>query len=790
MIMLRNYFLTAIRNIRRHKGYSFINVAGLAIGFVCSFFILLWVQDEMSYDTFLPENDQVYRVMRHTVFGGKKGTGSAMPKPIAQVLVDDYPEITHTVLMSWDMDMVLTYENQPFRSEGRYFGSDFFTVFKFPLIIGDAATALLDPESIAISESLAERFFGKDWRQKDDLLGKRFNIDHRLDVRLTAIFKEVPANSSLQFNFVLPMQEYIRNNDWVERWDNNGLRLFARLEKGADPEVVNAKIKDLIDQHVDAWESDVFLQPYSDMYLWSDFENGVLVGGRIEYVRIFLLVAVFIILIASINFMNLSTARSMQRAREIGVRKAVGATKSSLARQFIGESMLTAMMAFVMAMILVFLLLPSFNMLTSKAVSISLLDPGLWLQFGGLALFTGLLAGSYPALYLSSFNVVSVLRGTPRKKSRGGGLRKGLVVLQFIMCIILIVGTFTVYQQLRYIRNKALGVDRENVVYMAFEGNIRNQFDAFKNELLNTPGIMNVTLSSQNPLSVGNNTIGVDWDGKLEGDNTLYSTILTGYDFVETMRIKLKEGRVFSKEFGADSSNYMINEKAAASMGMDNPVGQRLTLWGREGSIIGVVKDFHMQSLYRPIEPVIMRLSPQRTWIVYVRIEAGQTREALAALETVHNKFNPEYPFNCRFLDDEFEQTYRSETVIGTLANIFAVLAILIACLGLLGLASFTAEQRVKEIAIRKVLGASVLKIVMMLSREFILLVVGAYAFAAPIAYYLMSKWLEDFAFHTEISIGILASAGILSVLIAWLNVGYQSIRAGMANPVVSLRSE
>ena len=790
MSMLRNYFVTAVRNIRRHKGYSFINIAGLAIGFACSFFILLWIQDEMSYDTFLPESDQVYRVMQHTNFGGTTGTQSAMPKPLGDVLDEEYPEITHTVLMSWEMNMVLTYENQPFRFEGQYFGSDFFTVFKFPLIIGDAATALQDPESIAISESLAERYFGNDWRKRDDLLGTMFNIDHRLNVRLTAVFEEVPANSSLQFNFVLPMQEYIRNNDWVERWNNNGLRLFARLEKGVDAERVSAKIKVLIDQHVDAWESDVFLQPFSDMYLWSDFENGVLVGGRIEYVRIFLLVALFIILIASINFMNLSTARSAQRALEIGVRKSVGATKASLAYQFIGESILTAMMAFVMAVGLVYLLLPSFNELTEKFVSISLLDARLWLQFGGIALLTGLLAGSYPALYLASFNIVRVLKGSPTSTASGGGLRKGLVVFQFIMSIILIVGTLTVYRQLSYIRNKALGVDRENVVYLDYEGGIEKQFEAFKHELLNGPGIVNVTNASQNPLSVGQNTIGVEWDGKVEGDNTLYSIISTGYDFVETMKIKLKEGRLFSTEYGTDSTNYIINEKAAASMGMGDPVGQPLTLWDRPGAIIGVVKDFHMRSLYQPIEPVIICLRPQSTQILFVRIAAGQTAEALARLEKVYKEFNPEYPFNYRFMDEEYEETYRSETVIGTLANIFAVLAILIACLGLFGLASFTAEQRSKEIGIRKVLGASVSNIVMLLSREFILLVVGAYVVAVPIAYYVMSRWLEDFTFHTEISAGVLAGAGVVSVLIAWLNVSYQSIRAAMANPVVTLRSE
>jgi len=788
--MIRNFFITAFRNIFRHKGYSFINVTGLAIGLACSFFILLWVQDERSYDKFIPEGDQIYRVMRTCVFGGNTGTTSSMPKPIAKVLVDEFPEITHTVLMSRALEMVLTHDHQAFRAQGRYIGSDAFTVFKYPLIAGDPATALRDPESIAVSESLAERHFGSDWREKKDLLGSMINVDHRLDAKLTAVFKDIPPNSSIQFDFIIPVQEFIRRNDWVERWDNNGLGVFARLDKGADPEAVNAKIKDLIDQHVDAWETDVFLQPYRDMYLWSSYENGKLVGGRIEYVRIFLFVALFIILIACINFMNLATARSSQRAREIGVRKTVGATKFSLARQFLGESLLTATIAFLIAMVLIFLLLPVFNQLTGKSVQLSLFDPGLWLQFGGLALFTGFLAGSYPALYLSSFSVASVLRSGTGQKARGAGLRKGLVVFQFVMSIVLIISTLTVYRQLNYIRNKALGVDRENVVSLPLEGNLRQQYDAFKQELLSKPGVVNVTISNQNPIAVFGNTIGVEWDGKLEGDNTLYSIISTGYDFVKTMRIQMDSGRVFSREYSTDSSNYIVNERAAAAMGMDNPLGQRLSVWGREGQIIGVVKDFHTQSFYRDIEPVILRLAPDQTNTILMRIAAGETPKAMATLKSLYNRFNPGYPFNYSFLDADFEQMYRSETVISSLAIVFTVLAILIACLGLLGLASFTAEQRTKEIAIRKVLGSSIMNIVLLLSREFVLLVTAAYLVALPIAWYLMSRWLGDFAFHTNISAVVLIGAGVISVLIAWLNVSYQSIRAARTNPVKSLRSE
>ena len=788
--MIRNYLITAIRNISRHKAYSSINVLGLSLGLACSFFIVLWVQDEFSFDQFHENGEQVYRVMRHAGFGGEIRTTSSIPKPLADVLRVEYPEITHTMLMNWESSMVINHEDVSFRAEGQHFGPDLFNIFTFPLLVGNPETALERPESIVLSASMAEKFFGSDWQKGGNILGKVFRIDNRMDFTVTGVFEDVPANSSLQFDFVLPIEEYIHRNDWLEHWGNNSLRLFVRLREDADVSALSNNIKDLIDERVDQWESDVFLQPISDMYLRSEYEEGILVGGRIDYVRIFLLVAVFIILIAGINFMNLATARSAQRAREIGVRKSVGATKSLLVRQFLGESLLTALLAFFFAILLVFLLAPQFNALTGKSISLTLLDPSLWLQFGGISLIAGLFAGFYPAFYLSSFNVIDVLRSSQGKASRGTGLRKGLVVFQFMMSIILIVGTITVYRQLHYIRAKDLGVDRENVLYMDFEGGIREQFETFKQELLQEPGIINVAASNTNPLAINNNTISPEWDGKDPNDNTLYSIISASYGFAETMKIQLKEGRLFSEEYGADSSNFIINERAAVTMNMEEPVGQRLAMWGYEGQIIGVLKDFHMNSFYRPIEPVIMRLHPEDAWIMYVRLAAGQTPTALAALERIYEKFNPEYPFNYRFMDEEYEEMYRSEVVIGTLANVFAVLAVVIACLGLFGLASFTAEQRTKEIGIRKVLGASVSSVVLLLSREFIVLVVFAFAAAAPVAYFLMADWLNDFTYHTDLGLGILALSGIVSVLIAWLTVSYQSIRVATANPVVSLRSE
>lgn len=788
--MLKNYLKIALRNLFKHKGYSFLNVFGLAAGLACSFFILLWIQDELSFDSFHAEKDQIYRVMQHATFGGRKGTQSAIPGPLDDILDEQYSEITNSVLMSWDFNMVVALDDVAFRADGRYFGPDLFKVFTFPLIIGDPATALLNPESIVLSESMAEKYFGLDWQTRDDILGTTLRIENRIDMTLTGVFEDIPANSTIKFEFALPVEEFSRRNEWVNTWTSNGLRLFVRLRHDADPVAVSAKIEGLIRENNTQWETELFLQSITDMYLRSDYEDGVLVGGRIKYVRIFILVALFIILIASINFMNLATARSAQRAREIGIRKLVGANRTLLARQFLGESILLSLIAFVMAQIFVFVLLPSFNALTQKSVSVSILDPTLWLQFGGIALLTGLLAGSYPALYLSSLNVIGVLRGSKGNTSHGAGVRKGLVVFQFMMSIILIVGTVTVYKQLEYIRSKDLGVDRENVVYMDFEGGVKEQFTTFKNELLQEPGIVSVSAGSQNPLSIGQNTMGTDFDGKDPEDTTLYNIISTEIGFVETMGIEISQGRVFSEEFGTDSSNYIVNERAVKAMGMEDPIGQRLGLWGIEGTIIGVMKDFHMRSLYEPIYPVIFRLNQESAQIMFVRLGAGQTKEGIASLERVFKAFNPEYPFHYRFLDERFEDTYRSEIVIGTLANFFAFMAVLIACLGLFGLASFTAERRTKEIGIRKVLGASVSNIFFLLSRDFLILVLGAFAVAAPISYIVMNNWLNDFAFHTDLGIGVLGLAGIASVLIAGLTVSWQSIRAAIANPASSLRSE
>ena len=796
--MLRNYLKTALRSMRRHQAYSLINVGGLSVGLIASFLILLWVQDELSYDQFPDEVEQIYRVMRTSRHGaGQVSTTASITAKLDEVLVSDYPEITMGALQSWQQNLSFSRGDLTFRESGRHAGVDYFKMFSFPFLAGDRETALVDPNAVVLSETMARKYFGEAFAAGMDsraaasaILGEVLRLDNRLDVTVTGVLEDLPPNSSAQFDFILPVEEYARRNSWMDNWTNNGIRMFVKLQPGADAAAVSGKIKNLIKEHAGESVSELFLQPYTDIYLRSKYEDGVLVGGRIGDVRLFTIIAVIILLIASINFMNLATARSAQRALEIGIRKTFGGLRSSLAGQFLGESMLTTLFAFLLAVVGVWVLLPGFNAITNKQITMSLADPALWGQFLGLAIATGLLAGVYPAVYLSGISLINVLRKGISSTSGGAGLRKGLVVFQFAISIVLIVGTITVYNQLDYIRSKNLGMDRENVFYSVLEGTAASQYDRFRDQLMREPSIVNVTSGSENPLEVNISTSGPDWDGKDPDDKTLYFIITTGYDYLETMKMELVEGRAFSRAFATDSLNVVVNETAARAMGMEAPLGQRLALWGREGQIVGVVKDFHMASMYDAIEPLIFRLDPEDPGFLFVRAAAGRTEEALAVFEKTFKAFNPEYPFAYTFLDTAFEETYRSEVVIGTLANYFAVLTLFVACLGLFGLASFTAERRTKEIGIRKVLGASVAHVVLLLSRDFLQLVAVGFVLGAPLAYYLMNDWLAEFAFHTTLGVGIFVVAAGAVLVIASGAVGYQSVKAALANPADSLRSE
>jgi len=785
--MLRNYLKIAWRNIAKSKTFSFINVLGLALGMTCSLLILLWVQDERSVNRFHANGPRIYQVLENQQWTGNDiSTTPATPGPLAPALVAEVPEVEKAVKITWEEERLLALGQKAYKEKGRIAGPDLFQIFTFPFLHGNAKTAILEPTSIVISEKVALKLFGK-----TDVLGRMIRLDNKEDRKITGVMQNIPETSSLKFDFVLPLEPFEKENQWITKWDNNGIRTFALLHANADVNRVNAKILDFVHQHdKNVTTIKTFLFPFEDSYLYSKFTNGKPDGGRIDYVRLFTIVAIFILIIACINFMNLATARSAKRAKEVGIRKVVGAERSFLIGQFIGEAVLTAGMALIFAVLLVQVLLPVFNTLTEKQISIEYGNPYYWLTLLGLALLTGIVSGSYPALFLSSLQPVKILKGTLRFKSGAVLFRQGLVVFQFALSLLLIIGTLIAGRQVDYIRTKNLGLDRENVVYMALEGDLPKRFDVFKQELLQSPGIQSVTSSGSDPLAIGNSTIGVEWKGKDPADKTLFTQMPVSYDFINTMKIKLLDGRDFSKNVVTDSTNYLVNEEAARRMGMKSPVGQDLKFWGKSGKIIGLMKNFHLNSLRVAIEPLILRLDTTYNSTVIIRTRPGDIEKAIASMQALSKKHNPAYPFAYEFADESFEKQYTSETLIGKLANYFAILAIFIACLGLFGLAMFTAEQRTKEIGVRKVLGASIPSIVTLLSKDFLRLVLIAIVIATPIAWYSMSQWLQDFKYRIDIEWWMFMGAGLLAIAIALLTVSFQSIKAALMDPVKSLRTE
>lgn len=785
--MLRNYIKIAWRNIVKSKTFSFINVLGLALGMTCSLLILLWVQDERSINRFHANGPRLYQVLENQQWtGNETSTTPATPGPLAPALVAEVPEIDKAVKITWEDERLLAVGEKAYKEKGRIAGPDLFQIFSFRLIHGSAKTAITGPTSIVISETVAQKLFGK-----TDVIGRMIRLDNKEDRQITGVMQKIPETSSLKFDFVLPLEPFEKENQWLSKWDNNGIRTFALLHPNTDVNRVNAKIKDMVHRHENKVTTiTTFLFPFEDAYLYSKFTNGLPDGGRIEYVRLFTVVAIFILIIACINFMNLATARSAKRAKEVGIRKVVGAERAFLIGQFVGEAVLMAGMALVFAVVLVLLLLPAFNRLTEKQISIEYGNPVFWLTLLGLALITGVVSGSYPALFLSSLQPVRILKGTLRFNAGAVLFRQGLVVFQFALSLLLIIGTLIAGRQVNYIRTKNLGLNRENVVYMALEGDLSKRYEVFRQELLQSPGIQSVTSSGSDPMDIGNSTIGVEWKGKDPSDKTLFTQMPVSYDFLSTMKIKLLDGRDFSKAFVTDSTNYVVNEEAARRMGMKAPVGQDLKFWDKPGKIIGLIKNFHLNSLRVAIEPLILRLDTTYNSQLIVRTQPGQTEQALASMQQLAKKYNPAYPFAYEFADDTFEKQYKSETLIGTLANCFAVLAIFIACLGLFGLAMFTAEQRTKEIGVRKVLGASVASIVALLSKDFLRLVLIAILVASPLAWYTMSQWLEDFKYRIDIEWWVFAVAGFLAVAIALLTVSFQSVKAALMDPVKSLRTE
>lgn len=784
--MITHTIKLAIRNFRRHKSSFFINLIGLSTGLACALLILLWVRDELLVDKFHAKNDRLFQVMEHQQYAEDIMTTTSTPGLLAETLADEIPEIEHAATVLWSNNYTLTVKDQNVKKKGHYAGTDFFHLFSFDLLHGTPSDVLVDMNAIVISESLAKLLFGS----SEQAMGQSMEIEHDEVFAVTGIFKDLPSNSSYQFDFILNYEKYKKDNEWILNWESNGPSTIATLVEGADAEAVSAKIADFVAKRAEESNVTLFLKPFSQKYLYGRYENGKLAGGRIDYVKLFSIIAIFILVIACINFMNLSTARASRRAKEVGVKKAVGAMRSSLIKQYLGESILIAFSALVVAVMLVWLFLPRFNMMTDKEIVLQL-SPTIIGAFLGITLLSGVLAGSYPALYLSSFKPVTVLKG--ELKTSWGELwaRRGLVVFQFTLSVVLIVAVLVVYQQIQFVQTQNLGYDKEQLIYFDLNGRLEEQSEAFLAEAKKLPGVENISSIGHNLIGRQNNTSGLEWEGKDPTARILFENVSINYDLLETIGVELKEGRFFSKAYGADSSKVVFNERAIEIMGLKDPIGQKIKLWDEyDLEIIGVVKDFHFQSLHEEMNPLFFRLNPQNTWTIMARLAAGKEKEAIGQLKNFYETFNPGFSFDPQFMDEQYAMQYAAEQRVASLSRYFAGFAILISCLGLFGLAAFTAERKKKEIGIRKVLGASVSNIVLLLTQDFTRLVMFSILLGLPVAYMMTDRWLTGFAYHINLSLWFFLLAGCLVMLISWLTVGSQAFRSAQANPRDCLRSE
>lgn len=786
--MLKNYLLITVRNLLRNKTFSLINILGLAFGISCSLTILLWVKDEMSMDDFHVNNDRLYRVMeRQTYTNGSIFVFSSTPGPMAPVIKEKFAEIELASRVTWPENRLFSKEDKSFYQEGRFVDPDFLKMFSFTLAKGDTSTALKDMYAVVISKAMAEKFFGE-----EDPIGKALLMDNQDSFTVSAVLDEIPSNSSVKFDFLISFAYYYKvNENWLSQWGNNNIRTNLQLVAGTDTEAFSKKLGEELKTHEPESNIEFLLQPFRDAYLYGKFENGQLVGGRIEYVRIFFVVAILVLLIASINFMNLTTAQASKRAKEVGLRKAVGAIRYQLATQFLGESMLMVVLSGVLALGITLLLMPVFNEIADKKLSLSLIDAPSALLFTGIILFTGFLSGSYPALYISGFQPSSVLKGQLKSGARAARFRKVLVVMQFSLSIILIISTVVVFKQMDFVQTKDIGFNRGNVLYLQMRGDMEKHKEAIHQSLSADPSIESVSFSSANPIDFGNSTSNLVWEGKDPNERILFSNFSVDEDFISTMQMQVVEGRAFSKEFPTDTANFIINEAARKVMGFDAAAEQSLTVWDdRKGKIIGVVKDFHFQSVHTKVEPLFMMFEPDWFNILFVRHKAGEVQQAITALEKINKQYAAAYPFHYNVMDADWENLYKTENRTGKLFNYFSVLSIIISCLGLFGLSAYSAEQRTKELGVRKVLGANTTGLVRLMAKEFVMLVGIASLIGCPVGWWAMNWWLESYAYHVEVGMLTLVFAAVVSLLVALLTVSYHSAKVALANPAHSLRYE
>lgn len=781
-VMYKNYFKVALRNLKKNKLYSFINVIGLALGMACCILILLWVQDELSYDRFHENADRLFRVVDHEVFtNGDFLIFTSNPPALALTLKDDYPEIVNTARYTGRGGRVIKHEDRVFKEDAfACVDPSLFEMFTFPFISGNAETALSDPYGMVITEEMASKYFGT-----EEPMGKTIRVDNRLDFHITGVIRNIPSNSHLRFSFVIPfqtIQEFGRPN---EGWGSFFCRTYVLLDKNADSADVNEKISEIIKQHYDDIFATISLQSIQDIHLHSSTFGGT---GDFRIVILFSIIAGFVLLTACINFMNLATARSGNRSLEIGLRKVVGAGRKDIIGQFYGETMLLSFIALLIAIILVHIFLPSFNALSGKQLSIHFAQNlTIFLILIGTAIITGLISGSYPALFLSSFQPVKVLSGTLKAGTKSSVFRKILVTVQFVFTISLIIGTIVMSRQLNFIRNHKLGYNKEHVVCLRLQGDVYRRIDLLKNEFMKDPGVLNSTAVSNLPTAVGSSVALNDWEGRNSDDSFLIYLLSVDHDYLNTLQMGMAEGRFFSRKFPADTADgVIVNETAVRIMGMESPVGKRVQF----GRVVGVLKDFHFRSLHRKIDPLMIYSSPRQYRYLMIRIKLGEVSNTIQNIENAWRGLVPEFPFEFQFLDVHFDRIYRSDQRVEKIINTFTFLTLSIACLGLFGLATFTAEQRTKEIGIRKVLGASISRIIVLLAKEFTKWVIVANIVAWPLGYFVMNKLLQGYAYRIKIGWWMFVFSGGMALLISLITVSFQAFKAARANPVEALKYE
>ncbi|SHO62497.1 ABC transporter permease [Algoriphagus zhangzhouensis] len=787
--MFKNYFKIALRGFKKHKLTFFINLFGLSLGLWAAILIGLWVDSELKMDREFADIDRIYRVMEHQTYGADIFTTTSTPGVLAESMKETLSEVEYASTYTWTQTQLFIQKDKRIKLEGIYAMPDLLHIYQFEPLEGDINRMLTENNHVVLTEEGAISLFGR-----TDVVGEDVEIRQGTDSKnfiVQGVLKTLPKNSTLKFEYLLPYQVFFDENDWLGDWGNNGPSTIIKLREGVDGEAFSKSISEYIVERNEDSNVELFAYPRGELYLHGQWKDGMPVEGRIKNVKLFAMIGIFVLIIACINFMNLSTAKSQKRAKEVGVRKVSGANKNSLVFQFLSESLLITLFAAFFAILLVQVTLPIFNNLTGKDMSVPYLSGFFWVQILGIIILTGLVAGSYPAFYLSATKVVSVFRSFTKSGKGVVMARKGLVLFQFILATILIVSTMVVYQQINFAMNQDLGYSKDQLIQVPLEGKLLESFDVFKAELEKNENILSVSRSSFGFMGRNSNTGGVSWEGKDPENNALFEIIRVDYDFLETTGLSLVKGRAFDRANGADSvSGAILNETALKLMEQDQEGQEFFRMWGDERSITGVVKDFHFESFRNNVAPAILLLDPENTWQAYIKVNTDKIRETVAFLEATGRNMNPEFPFEYSFMDENYARLYQEDVRLRDLAQYFSILTILISCLGLLGLSAHVAEQKTKEIGIRKVLGASTFSILQVINKEFILIVSFSILIGSGIAFWVMQDWLEGYQYRINFEWWFIPLAAITIFGVAFLTVTLQSLKAAHSNPVQAIKSE